>query len=482
MKQVLNHIDGEMRPARSGNTIDVFEPATGQQYANLAASDAADVDDAIAAARQAFPSWSALSSEQRAVYLGRIADEIESRLGEFAAAESMDTGKPLDLATEVDIPRAVSNLRFFASAATQFASESHNMGDHAINYTLRQPLGAVACISPWNLPLYLFTWKIAPALAVGNTVIGKPSEVTPLTASMLGEACIEAGLPAGVLNIVQGEGGAAGAALTGHPEIKALSFTGSTATGKTIAEILAPRFTKVSLEMGGKNPVLVFADCDIEKAADTVVRSAFTNQGQICLCGSRVLVEDSIYESFRDALLERTLDLKAGDPGQAGTRLGAVVSQSHFDKINYYLDLAQQEGGKLLCGGPVKLEGRCSGGWFIEPVWIEGLGNNCRTNQEEIFGPVASLQRFNDETEALALANQSDYGLACSIWSSDISRCHRLAARIEAGVVWVNCWMQRDLRTPFGGMKASGVGREGGLEALRFFTEPRNVCIEYGQD
>ncbi len=482
MIEIQNFINNQQQPSRAGHWIDVYEPATGKIYARLANSSPEDVEDAVNAAQTAFRGWSALAAEQRADVLNQIAAQIEKRASELIAAESKDNGKPVRLAARIDIPRAVSNFQFFAAAATQFASESHAMADHAINYTLRQPLGVVACISPWNLPLYLLSWKIAPALACGNTVVAKPSEVTPYTASLLAEICADAGLPRGVLNIVNGAGGTAGSTLVAHPGVKAISFTGSTLTGRSIAESTAAGFKKLSLEMGGKNPALVFADCDFDQAVSNILRSAFTNQGQICLCGSRILVQDSIYDRFRDALLEHTLKIKVGDPSLPDTQQGAIVSQQHFDKVRSYLDLATQEGGEILCGGVTKLDGRCKDGWFIKPVLIEGLPNECRTNQEEIFGPVATLQSFNNDEEALALANATEYGLACSIWSRDISRCHRLAAEIECGIVWVNCWLQRDLRTPFGGMKASGLGSEGGQEVMRFFTQPKNICIEYGHD
>jgi aminomuconate-semialdehyde/2-hydroxymuconate-6-semialdehyde dehydrogenase len=480
MIEIRNFIENEFHDASSGDWLDVIEPATGKGFARLALSGPADVERAVESAQAAFPAWSLLSPDERAAHLYALAGLVEDQAEALAEAESRDTGKPVSLARNVDIPRAISNLRFFAAATTQFASESHAMADHAINYTLRQPLGVVACISPWNLPLYLLTWKIAPALACGNTVVAKPSELTPLTASLLCELCIQAGLPQGVLNIIHGEGKSAGDALVRHPKVKAVSFTGSTVTGKAIAAATADQFKKLSLEMGGKNPTLVFADCDFEKAVTGVMQSAFSNQGQICLCGSRILVESSIYDRFRNALVARCEELRSGDPALPETRHGALVSQAHYQKVTAYLDLARDEGGSILCGGPTRLSGRCANGWFIDPVLIEGLDQDCRTNQEEIFGPVATIQPFESEAEALTLANATDYGLACSVWSQDLSRCHRMAARVECGIIWVNCWMQRDLRTPFGGMKSSGLGREGGLEAMHFFTEPRNVCIEFG--
>jgi aminomuconate-semialdehyde/2-hydroxymuconate-6-semialdehyde dehydrogenase len=476
MESILNYINGELRPAISGAWLDNEDPSCGAVYSRIAASDAADVDAAVAAAEQAFPAWSALKAEQRAAFLFRMADLMEADLDALAADESRDSGKPLALARRMDIPRAVDNFRFFASAATQFASESHQTSPELFNYTLRQALGVVGCISPWNLPLYLFTWKIAPALAAGCCVVAKPSEVTPMTAFRLAQIAQKAGLPAGVLNILHGTGPEAGSAMVAHPRIKAISFTGGTKTGAAIAATAAPMFKKLSLELGGKNPTIVFSDADFELALNTAVRASFTNQGQICLCGSRILVQDAIYAQFRDAFVAKVQQLKVGNPAHADTDIGALVGKAHFEKVKQYIELAKQEGGTLLCGGEPQQP--VPGGYYLSPTVIEGLPQQCRTNMEEIFGPVVTLQSFHDEAEALALANATEYGLAAGLWTSDLNRAHRVAHKLQMGIVWVNCWLERDLRTPFGGVKSSGVGREGGWEAMRFFTEPKNIGVK----
>lgn len=479
LEKIRNFIDGQFVEPAGGKYLENIEPATGKPYSQVADSDARDVALAVAAAEKAFPDWSHTPAADRSRLVLRIADLIERDLEKFARAESIDTGKPLSLARSLDIPRAVSNFRFFATAVLHTENEAHVTDGIAFNYTLRQPRGIVGLISPWNLPLYLLSWKIAPAIACGNTAIAKPSELTPMTAQLLCEICAEAGLPNGVLNVVHGTGPNVGSAITAHPGIGTISFTGGTVTGRKVAETCAPMFKKVSLELGGKNPNIIFADADQEAAIAGSLRSSFANQGQVCLCGSRVFVERSAYKDFVDRFIDKASQLKQGDPLDDNTEQGAIVSQTQLDKVKFYVDLAQKEGGKVALGGkaPDSINDRCRDGYFFPPTVLTDLPVSCRTNREEIFGPVVTITPFDSEEEVIGYANDTEYGLASSVWTQNLSRAHRVAERIHTGTVWVNCWLVRDLRVPFGGMKQSGVGREGGEEALRFFTEPKNVCI-----
>lgn len=478
MQKILNYIDGELKEPVSGNFLENYEPATGSVYSLAPDSDERDIDLAVQAAGQAFPAWSMTTTDQRSKILLRIADLIDRDLQMLAIAESIDNGKTVAAATGLDIPRASANIRFFATAVLHSSTDAHLTDASAVNYTQRSPVGIAACISPWNLPLYLFTWKIAPALAAGCTVVGKPSELTPMTAYLFSRLCIEAGLPKGVLNIVHGLGMKAGQALISHPAVAAISFTGGTATGRKIASTAAPMFKKLSLELGGKNPNIIFADCDLAAAVKTSIQSSFANQGEICLCGSRIFVEQDLFDKFVTEFIKQTKALKIGDPSEKETSMGALVSETHKQKVLSYIELSKQEGGKILTGGKeVSPDGRCAGGYFIEPTVITQLDPYCRTNQEEIFGPVVTITPFTSEEEVIKFANSTTYGLSATIWTTNLTRAHRVAAQVRSGIIWINCWLFRDLRTPFGGMKQSGVGREGGWEALKFFTDTRNICI-----
>lgn len=480
MEKLLNFVDGIYREPVNQKFLDNYEPATGKVYSLIPDSDEQDVALAVEAAENAFPVWSKMSLEERSAVLVSVSEGIQKRMDEFVAAESRDNGKPLSLAAHVDIPRAVSNFHFFATAILHFASESHVMEGEGFNYTTRKPIGVVGCISPWNLPLYLFSWKIAPALAAGNCVIAKPSEVTPYTAYLLGKVCQEAGMPAGVLNIIHGQGASVGDAIVKHPKVKAISFTGGTKTGEYIARTAAPMFKKLSLELGGKNPNIIFDDCDFNLMLSTTMRSSFANQGQICLCGSRIFIQRGIYDRFKTAFLERVNDLTVSHPSDPKAKMGALVSLPHLEKVMSYIELAKSEGGTILSGGErIQIEAPYENGYYLQPTVIEGLAYDCRTNQEEIFGPVVTLTPFDTEEEALMMANSTQYGLSATIWTNDLKRAHRVADEVHAGIVWINSWLVRDLRTPFGGVKSSGVGREGGWEALRFFTEAKNIFVKY---
>ncbi len=483
MKKILNYINGEFVEPIDGRYLDNINPALDEIYSLVPASNAKDVEAAVLAAEKAFKPWSRLNVSERAQYLKKISQGILAKLALFAEAESIDSGKPMKLAQELEIPRSAKNFDFFADSILEFQGETFNTTATLINQTSYSPLGVVACISPWNLPLYLFTWKIAPALAAGNTVVAKPSELTPMTAFLLGEVCRDVGLPSGVLNIIHGLGPEVGAPLVEHPKVKAISFTGSTATGRAIAQSVAGKFKKVSLEMGGKNPNIIFADCDFERALEMTINSSFQNQGQICLCGSRIFVEEKIYDQFKTALIEKTNKLKIGDPLDPNSHQGALVSKAHMQKVLAYIELAKAENGQILTGGSsAGLAGEFAKGYFIYPTLIEGLDFRSRTNQEEIFGPVATLTPFRSEEEVILMANSTNYGLSATIWTKDLEKAKRVSNELESGLVWVNTWMSRDLRTPFGGVKESGYGREGGAEALKFFSEVKNVCIQYSSE
>jgi aminomuconate-semialdehyde/2-hydroxymuconate-6-semialdehyde dehydrogenase len=469
-----NFIDGQFVAPVANTYFDDVEPATGKVLAQIPDSDAKDVDAAVAAAKRAFPMWSKTRTEERSRILLKLADLIEQNLDELAQLESRDNGKPVSLAKRMDIPRAVANFRFFATAILHHASEAHVTDNVALNYTLRQPIGVAGLISPWNLPLYLLSWKIAPAIASGNTCVAKPSELTPLTAHRLAELSVDAGLPPGVMNIVHGYGAKAGAAICEHPDVPLISFTGGTVTGAHVAAAAAPMFKKLSLELGGKNPNLIFADADLDEAIKTSIQSSFANQGEICLCGSRIFVDRAIYTQFVDRFVDATKKLRIGDPTDASTDVGALISEAHLQKVSGYLRLAKEEGGTIVTGG-TRVD---RDGFFLEPAVITGLGSDCRVLQEEIFGPVVTITPFDSDEEAVRFANSTRYGLSATVWTRDLQRAHRVAAELHAGTVWINCWLLRDLRVPFGGMKDSGVGREGGFESLTFFTEAKNVCVK----
>jgi len=472
--RLANFIGGEFVPPAGGSYFDDIEPATGNAIAQIPDSDALDVDAAVNAARKAFPSWSGTPVAERSRLLLRVADLIEQSSEDLARMESCDNGKTISLARKLDIPRAVANFRFFGTAILHYSSEAHMTDSTALNYTLRRPHGVAGLISPWNLPLYLLSWKIAPAIAAGNTCVAKPSELTPLTANRLAELSREAGIPAGVINVVHGYGAKAGEAITSHAQIPVLSFTGGTVTGAKVAAAAAPHFKKVSLELGGKNPNLIFADADLDQAVTTSIQSSFANQGEICLCGSRIFVERSIHDQFADRFVAATKKLRVGDPLDESTDVGALISEAHLRKVMGYIDLARKEGGAIETGGR-RIDRR---GYFLEPTVVTGLGPDCRVLQEEIFGPVVTITPFDSEEEAVRFANSTRYGLSATLWTRDLQRAHRVAAALDSGTVWINCWLLRDLRVPFGGMKESGVGREGGFESLNFFTETKNVCVK----
>ena len=477
MELIQNYISGHYVTPKSIDGLNLYNPATGEMYGELVDLNSDDIQDAVSSAKDAFPSWSGLSFSERADHIMAIADEIDAQSDIFSELESRDTGKSFSLARSLDIPRSIYNFKFFAKHVKDFKFKSELQKEVSTNYIQRMPLGVVCCISPWNLPLYLFTWKIAPALVSGNTVVTKPSEITPSTAHLLGDICTKVGLPTGVLNIVHGKGNTAGDMLVKNIDIKAISFTGGTSTGKKIFKNASDSFKKLSLEMGGENPEIIFEDCNYELMLKTVVRSSFSNQGQICLCTSRILVESSIYEKFKSDFFSKVSELIVGDPSKLDTEFGAISSEEHFHKIKNYMDLANKEGATVLTGGTVeKYSGRCTKGWYFRPTVLEGLSYSSKLNKEENFGPIVTIQSFISEPESIGMANDTDYGLSATIWTEDIDKGKRISGGIDSGVIWINTWLLRDLRTPFGGMNNSGLGLEGD-DALESFTEQKNICI-----
>ena len=478
MNKIQNYINGEFQPSADGRTIDDINPATGEAIGTIPASTSADVQHAVEAATAVRTEWAALSIGERSNWLDKIADSLESKSEKIASLESLDTGKPISLARAVDATRSVTNFRFFAKFAKEYTQEKFEMED-AVNHVILKPVGIAGLITPWNLPLYLLSWKIAPAIVMGNTVVAKPSELTPLTANLLAEVLDEVGLPAGVVNIVHGSGPEAGQAIVEHPDISLISFTGGTETGRKVAGTAAPMFKKLSLELGGKNASIVLDDADLESTIPGVARAGFLNQGQICLCGSRIFVARSIWDEFVSKFVDYVKNMKVGDPLSDDSDLGALVSSAHRDKVESYIHLAQREGGKILCGGgSPKLKSPFDKGAFLEPTVISDIDYLSRTATEEIFGPVVTIHPFETDEEAIKMANCTDYGLAGSVWTGDSERGTKVAEKIETGMVWVNTWLHRDLRVPFGGVKDSGMGREGGRWSLGFFSEAVNICVK----
>ena len=480
MEPILNFINGEFHPSASGMTLETVNPASGQVITTLPRSSAEDVAMATEAALEAGPAWSATTMEERMVWLHRIADALEEEAETIAQLESMDTGKPISLARRVDAARSVSNFRFFANFGRDHTEPIFS--DHgAVNHVHRSPIGCVGLITPWNLPLYLLTWKVAPALLMGNTIVAKPSELTPMTANHLAKVLNKVHFPKGVFNLVHGLGPEVGQAIVEHPNIRGISFTGGTATGKIVAATAAPMFKKISLELGGKNATVVLDDAPLEEMMDGIVRASFTNSGQVCLCGSRVLVDAAIYDRFKTMFVEAVSNIVVGDPASESTVMGSVISKDHQTKVESYIELGQQEGGVVLTGGSAAdapVEGVTAQGAFLRPTVIEGLSHTSRTATEEIFGPVVTLHPFTSEQEAIDMANATEYGLAGSVWTADTARGYAFAQHLDTGIVWVNTWLNRDLRTPFGGVKQSGVGREGGAWSLNFFSELTNICVQ----
>ena len=476
--KLQNYISGLFIEPDSREWMDDYSPATGEIIGQVPKSQKSDVDRAVKAAKDALPYWSSLTNIQRADWLDKIADNLESKYEDIAHLESKDTGKPISLAREVDAYRSVKNFRFFGEMIRNLEEESFEMED-ANNRVIYKPVGVGALITPWNLPLYLLSWKVAPAIGMGNTVICKPSELTPLTADLLMKSIDEVGLPKGVINLIHGDGMGAGAPLVSHEDVDLVSFTGGTSTGANVAQSAAVSFKKLSLELGGKNASIIFDDCDLEKTVPGVVRSGFLNQGQVCLCGSRILVQENVYDKFVDRFVNEVENMKIGDPSNEDTKLGALISPEHLSKVEEYIQIAEEEGGTILTGGYPCLPKEFENGNWIAPTVIADLDVSSRCSTEEIFGPVVTIHKFAGEEEAIEIANNTRYGLAGSIWTTDLEKGNRVAESIHTGMIWINTWLHRDLRVPFGGVKDSGVGREGGRWSLGFFSETMNICTKY---
>lgn len=474
----LHFINGQFVESQNKKTFENINPATEEVLGTVSEGGKEEVDYAVAAAKRALNgSWKKMTLVERSKILRRIGDLILERQEELALLESLDTGKPVSLANKIDVPRAAYNFHFFADYMTSVGTDAYQQDDQAIHYSYRRPVGVVGIIKPWNLPLLLLTWKLAPALAMGNTVVIKPAEWTPMTATVLMEICKEAGVPDGVVNLVHGFGpNSAGAAISEHPDVDAISFIGEPSTGAAIMKSAANTLKKLSYELGGKNPNIIFADSDLDDVIETTIKSSFINQGEVCLCGSRIYVERAIYDEFVQRFAERVKELKVGDPLEKGTDVGALVSKEHYERVNSYIDIAKNDGATIVTGGK-RPEGLTKG-YFLEPTILTGLDRNSRCVREEIFGPVVTITPFDMEEEVIMQANDTHYGLSATIWTNDLKRAHRVAHQIEAGITWVNTWFLRDLRTPFGGMKHSGIGRTGGMHSIDFYSELSNITIK----